>query len=130
MFMWSPQRRKFTALSLEPNYCLSFLSGTSLASSSICAICYRTSSCLGVSGPRWLPSHHTQNRIRRERNAFSGLTPAGEVSDHLSPVDKAFLWRTIVLPTLNFGCGAVYMRSVDIDLLEITSTVALYKGCP
>ena len=41
-------------------------------------------------------SHHAQYRIRRARGAFYGLTPAGILSDNLSPFDKAFLWKSVV----------------------------------
>ena len=116
MFMWSPRKRKVTALSLEPSCCPSFLSGTSLASSSMCNLlpgillswCQRTSM-----------APITRRIAFAERvTLFYGLTPAGILSDYLSPVDKVFLWRSIVLPALTFGCGIICLRSVDIDSLE------------
>ena len=63
-------------------------------------------------------SHHAQHRIRRARGAFYGLAPAGMLSDDLPPLDKAFLWKTVVLPALTFGCEAVSLHSADIDSLE------------
>ena len=63
-------------------------------------------------------SHHAQHRIRRARGAFYGLTPAGVLSEKLSPLDKAFLWKTVVLPALTYGCEVVPLSSPDIDSLE------------
>ena len=63
-------------------------------------------------------SSHAQHRIRRARGAFYGLTPAGMLSENLSPLDKTFLWKTVVLPTLTFGCQSVSLSSLDIDSLE------------
>ena len=63
-------------------------------------------------------SHHAQYRIRRARGAFYGLTPAGILSDNLSPFDKAFLWKSVVLPALTFACEVVSLSSQDINSLE------------
>ena len=63
-------------------------------------------------------SHHAQHRIGRARGAFYGLTPAGILSKKLSPLDKVFLWKTVVLPALTFGCEVASLSSRDIDSLE------------
>ena len=63
-------------------------------------------------------SQHIQHRIRRARGSFYGLTPAGILSESLSPLDKVFLWKTVVVPALTFGCEAVPLSASDIDSLE------------
>ena len=57
-------------------------------------------------------------RIQRSRGAFFGLTPAGMFNQHLSAVDKAFLWRMIVAPVLIYGCEVCFLSSGDIARLE------------
>ena len=61
---------------------------------------------------------HVNQRERRARGAFYGLTPAGIFSKELSPLDKAFLWRTIVAPSLTFGAAVVPLRPDDVTQLE------------
>ena len=63
-------------------------------------------------------SPHVQHRIRRARGSFYGLTPVGILSESLSPLDKAYLWNTVVLPALTFGCEVVPISSADVDALE------------
>ena len=64
----------------------------------------------------WYP--HVRQRVRRARGAFYGLTPVGILSKYLSALDKAFLWRTIVVPALISGCVVTPLRSADVDELE------------
>ena len=61
---------------------------------------------------------HVCQRMKRARGSFYGLTPAGILNTKLSPLDKAFLWRTIVAPSLTFGATAVPLRPEDISELE------------
>jgi len=61
---------------------------------------------------------HVNQRVKRARGAFYGLTPAGIFSKHLAPLDKAFLWRTIVDPSLTFGVAVAPLRPEDVSELE------------
>ena len=61
---------------------------------------------------------HALHRIKRARSAFYGLTPAGMFNKNLSPADKAFLWKTVALPTLCFGCEISALKLSDISMLE------------
>ena len=63
-------------------------------------------------------SHHVRHRATRARGAFYGLTPAGILSNCLAPMDKAFLWKTVITPALTFGCEVSCLRAADIDILE------------
>ena len=62
---------------------------------------------------------HVNQREKRARAAFYGLTPAGMLAKSLSAADKAYLWQTVVLPVLIFGYGTVALRSADVEQLEI-----------
>ena len=46
------------------------------------------------------------------------MTPAGILNAQLSPNDKVFLRRTVVLPTLLFGCDVAPLRALDVQRLE------------
>ena len=61
---------------------------------------------------------HIAQRERRARGSFFGLTPAGIFSKELAPLDKAFLWRTIVAPSLTFGAAVVPLRPENVMQLE------------
>ena len=63
-------------------------------------------------------SSHVENRIKRARGAFYAMTPVGILNTRLSPSDKVFLWRTVVLPALLFGCEVAPLRAADVQLLE------------
>ena len=63
-------------------------------------------------------------RIRRAQAAFYALTPAGLFSTQLSAADKAALWKTVVMPTLLFGCDIAPLSASDIELLETCQTAA------
>ena len=39
---------------------------------------------------------HVDQRVKKVRDAFFGLTPAGMLSKNLCPADKAYVWRTVV----------------------------------
>ena len=54
----------------------------------------------------------------RARAAFYGLTPAGVLSKGLCAADKAYLWKTVVLPALIFGCGTAPLRPSDVERLD------------
>ena len=64
-------------------------------------------------------------RIRRAQAAFYALTPAGYFSTQLSAADKAFLWKTVVMPTLLFGCDIAPLSASDIELLETCQTACI-----
>ena len=61
---------------------------------------------------------HVTQREKRARGSFYGLTPVGIFSKNLGPLDKAFLWRTIVSPCLTFGAAVVPLTPDDICELE------------
>jgi len=63
-------------------------------------------------------SPHVENRIKRARRGFYALTPAGIFNSRLSPIDKVFLWRAVVLPALLFGCDVAPLRAPDVLRLE------------
>ena len=96
-------------LSVAPTWCLS---GQQLAVRKVTEHLGVVMSC-DLGGSR-----HAQHRIRRARGAFYGLTPAGMLSTNLAPLDKAFLWKTVVLPTLTFGCETAALSSFDVGSLD------------
>ena len=61
---------------------------------------------------------HVTLREKRARGSFYGLTPVGIFSKDLGPLDKVFLWRTIVSPCLTFGAAVVPLTPDDICELE------------
>ena len=109
---------------LTKSHCLVF--GASLLSSTpVWMLCNQrldvktTSVHLGVTMDACLQgSLHTENRIKRARGAFYAMTPAGILSSRLSPSDKVFLWRTVALPALLFGCEVAPLRAADVQRLE------------
>ena len=62
--------------------------------------------------------HHVSQRMKRARGSFYGLTPADILSKQLSPLDKTFLWRTVVGPSLTFGATAVPLEPEDVNDLD------------
>ena len=64
-------------------------------------------------------------RIRRAQAAFYALTPAGLFRDQLSAADKAYLWKTVVMPTLLFGCDIAPLSASNIELLETCQTACM-----
>ena len=42
----------------------------------------------------------------------------------LCPLDKVYLWKTVVLPALTYGCNTAPLRSSDVDRLD-----ALQAAC-
>ena len=63
-------------------------------------------------------SQHSQYRIKRARGAFYGLTPVGILCENPSPLDKAFLWKVVVMPVLTFGSEVKLLDSHDISYME------------
>ena len=61
---------------------------------------------------------HVDRRVNRARAAFYGLAPAGVLTKGLCPADKAYLWQTVVLPVLIFGCATTPLRAADVEQLE------------
>ena len=62
--------------------------------------------------------HHGAQRVRRAGAAFYGLTPLGLLTNRLSAADKVFLWKSVVLPALVFGCETAPLSPSDIDRLD------------
>ena len=62
-------------------------------------------------------ARHVDRRVKRARAAFYGLAPAGILSRTLCPTDKAYLWKTIVLPAL-FECSSAPLRLSDVERLD------------
>ena len=78
-----------------------------------------TSEHLGIAlDPQLRGQSHVDTRIRRARGAFFGLAPAGIFNRFLSPFDKAFLWRSVVVPSLTFGCDVAPLRPRDVERLD------------
>ena len=46
-------------------------------------------------------------------------------STRLSAADKAFLWKTVVMPTLLFGCDIAPLSASNIDSLEACQTTCI-----
>ena len=61
---------------------------------------------------------HVDRRVKRARASFYGLAPAGMLSRTLCPTDKAYLWKTVVLPALLFGCSSAPLRPSDVERLD------------
>ena len=61
---------------------------------------------------------HVDQRIKRARAAFYGLAPAGMLAKGLCPADKTYLWKTVVLPVLVFGCNTAPLRPSDVERLD------------
>ena len=92
-----------------------------------------TSEHLGVVlESRLTATHHVDQRVKRARAAFYGLAPAGVLAKALCPSDKAFLWKTVVLPVLLYGCNTAPLRSSDIERLDAlqASCVKVAFGLP
>jgi len=68
---------------------------------------------------------HAADRLRKARNAFYGLVPAGMLNPNLSAQDKAFLWRIVVAPTLIFGGSISALSAADVGRLETWQASAL-----
>ena len=74
---------------------------------------------LGVTlDSRLTAARHVDQRIKRARAAFYGLAPAGMLAKGLCPLDKVYLWKTVVLPTLVFGCNTAPLRPSDVERLD------------
>lgn len=74
---------------------------------------------LGVTlDSRLTAARHVDQRVNRARAAFYGLAPAGMLAKGLSPLDKAYLWKTVVLPTLVSGCSTAPLRPSDVERLD------------
>ena len=74
---------------------------------------------------QFVADRHVELRIRRAQAAFYALTPVGLFSTRLSAADKAFLWKTVVMPTLLFGCDIAPLSASDIDSLEACQTACI-----
>ena len=61
---------------------------------------------------------HVNQRARRACAAFYGLTPLGMLTNRLTAADKVFLWKTVVLPALIFGCETASLSPSDIERLD------------
>ena len=68
---------------------------------------------------------HTSQRVKRARGSFYALSPAGMFSRELPPLDKAFMWRMIVSPSLTFGDTSVPLRPEDVSVLDRRVTTSL-----
>ena len=79
----------------------------------------QTSEHLGVVlDERLRAGNHVDQRARRACAAFYGLTPMGILTNRLTAIDKVFLWKTVVLPALVFGCETAPLSSSDIERLD------------
>ena len=91
---------------------------------------------LGVTlDARSTASRHVDQRVKRARAAFYGLAPAGMLAKSLSPADKAYLWKTVVLPTLMYGCSTAPLRPAEVDHLDAFQAGCMkvarwHSGCP
>ena len=63
-------------------------------------------------------TQHVSQRMKRARGSLYGLTPAGMFSKKLAPSDKAFLWSTVVAPSLTYGASVSPLRPEEISELE------------
>ena len=71
-----------------------------------------------VSNSRLSAAPHVEQRTKRARGAFYGLTPVGMLSNRLSAADKIYLWKTVVVPTLIFGCETAPLTPSDVECLD------------
>ena len=120
------------------NHCISF-GGELMARSSTWTLSdqpFQTllrSEHLGVTlDSRLTAAVHVDRRVKRARAAFYGLVPAGMLAKNLCPPDKTFLWKTVVLPALMYGCSTAPLRPSDVDRLDAmqASCVKVAFGLP
>ena len=65
---------------------------------------------------------HVRHRATRARASLYGLAPVGMLATGLCPVDKCFLWRTVVQPALLYGCMANPLSAANVT--ELTAIQA------
>ena len=68
---------------------------------------------LGINGSRT----HTQERVRSAQRSFYALQAVGLHKDGVDPHTAAYLHKTVTVPTLTYGCNAIYMRKNDVHEL-------------
>ena len=67
----------------------------------------------GISGSKT----HAQERVSAAQRSFYALQAIGLHKDGVDPHTAAYLHKTVIAPTLTYGCNAIYMRKNDIHEL-------------
>ena len=57
-------------------------------------------------------------RMIRACTALYGLSPLGLLTNRLAAADKIYLWRTVAVPALIFGCESALLTPSDIERLD------------
>lgn len=70
-------------------------------------------------------AQHVEQRTKRARGAFYGLTPVGMLANRLSAADKIYLWKTVVVPTLIFGCETAPLTPSDVQRLDTSQATCI-----
>jgi len=61
---------------------------------------------------------HSQERIRSARKSYYALQPAGLHKDGVDPFTSAYIHKTVISPSLTYGCNAIYMTRMHIQELS------------
>lgn len=64
------------------------------------------------------PTEHINERISRCRRAFYGLVKSGITHTLLDARTKMYMWQTMCVPSLTYGCESLHLRQSDIHKLE------------
>ena len=73
---------------------------------------------LGVTFSRVGFTDHINNRMKSCRGSYYSLANAGLCYPGLSTESKVYLWKTVCVPSLTYGCEAVALSDRHISLME------------
>jgi len=85
---------------------------------------------LGMNGSKT----HTDERISAAQRNFYALQAAGLHRDGVEPQTAGFLHKTVIAPTLTYGCSAISMRKTDIQNIQrcqgnlLKTNLGLYRS--
>jgi len=69
---------------------------------------------LGAVLGRNASTSHAHVRIRKAQQSFYGLQPVGLHPNGIDPFSSAYLHKTVLIPTLTYGCSAVYLSKGEM----------------
>jgi len=61
---------------------------------------------------------HLQDRISSAQKSFYALQPAGLHKDGVDPLASAYMHKTVISPSLTYGCNAIYMTRMHMQELS------------
>jgi len=61
---------------------------------------------------------HFEKRMQNCRKSFYNLNDLGMAFPGLNPEVKAYLWRSVCLPTLLYGCDSICVSNSDLNRLQ------------